>query len=117
MYLSNICYIIKQKKKRGILMIFKWMNESAISIEGDRIEITAPPRTDFFCGSIDECEEGIFMHMACLSYHLSTISYLSYVRESHCLIMRQRIFRIHYFRWDVRHRQDRSSQSLSVLAY
>ena len=48
MYLSNICYIIKQKKKRGILMIFKWMNESAISIEGDRIEITAPPKTDFF---------------------------------------------------------------------
>ena len=31
MYISNICYIIKQKKKkRGILMIFKWMNESAI---------------------------------------------------------------------------------------
>ena len=57
------------------------------------------------------------MHMACLSYHLSTIPYLSYVPEFHCLIMRQRIFRIHYFRWDVRHRQDRSSQSLSVLAY
>ena len=34
------------------------MNESEISIEGDRIEITAPPKTDFFCGSIDECEEG-----------------------------------------------------------
>lgn len=33
-------------------MIFKWMNESEISIEGDRIEITAPPKTDFFCGSI-----------------------------------------------------------------
>ena len=31
-------------------MIFKWMNESEISIEGDRIEITAPPKTDFFCG-------------------------------------------------------------------
>ena len=29
-------------------MIFKWMNESAIRIEGDRIEITAPPRTVFF---------------------------------------------------------------------
>ena len=29
-------------------MIFKWMNESAINIEGDRIEITAPPKTDFF---------------------------------------------------------------------
>ena len=36
------------KKKRGILMIFKWMNESEINIEGDKIEITAPPRTDFF---------------------------------------------------------------------
>ena len=47
MYISNICYIIKQKKERGILMIFKWMNESEISIEGDRIEITAPPKTDF----------------------------------------------------------------------
>lgn len=63
------------------------------------------------------CLSGYFMHMACLSYHLSTIPYLSYVPEFHCLIMRQRIFRIHYFRWDVRHRQDRSSQSLSVLAY
>ena len=29
-------------------MIFKWMNESEIRIEGDRIEITAPPKTDFF---------------------------------------------------------------------
>ena len=29
-------------------MIFKWMNESEINIEGDKIEITAPPRTDFF---------------------------------------------------------------------
>ena len=26
MYISNICYIIKQKKKRGILMIFKCRN-------------------------------------------------------------------------------------------
>ena len=37
MYISNICYIITQKKERGILMIFKWMNESEISIEGDFI--------------------------------------------------------------------------------
>ena len=36
MYISNICYIIKQKKKRGILMIFKRMNESAIM--GRKIE-------------------------------------------------------------------------------
>ena len=33
-------------------MIFKWMNESEISIEGDRIEITAPPKTDSSCGTI-----------------------------------------------------------------
>ena len=58
MHMFIVCYIIKQKKERGTLMIFKWMNESEISIEGDRIEITAPPKTDFFCGSIDECEEG-----------------------------------------------------------
>ena len=38
-------------------MIFKWMNESEINIEGDKIEITAPPRTDVFCESIDECED------------------------------------------------------------
>ena len=38
----------QSKKKRGIRMIFKWMNECEIRIEGDRIEITAPPRTDFF---------------------------------------------------------------------
>ena len=37
MYISNTCYIIKQKKERGILMIFKWMNESEISIEDDFI--------------------------------------------------------------------------------
>ena len=37
MYISNICYIIKQKTERGILMIFKWMNESEISIEDDFI--------------------------------------------------------------------------------
>ena len=37
MYISNICYIIKQEKERGILMIFKWMNESEISIEDDFI--------------------------------------------------------------------------------
>ena len=65
MYVAHICYIIKQKKERGILMIFKWMNESAINIEGDRIEITAPPKTDFFCGSIDECEEGILPESLC----------------------------------------------------
>ena len=33
-------------------MIFKWMNECEIRIEGDRIEITAQPKTDFYSGSI-----------------------------------------------------------------
>ena len=35
-------------------MIFKWMNESEINIEGDKIEIT---QNRLFCGSIDECED------------------------------------------------------------
>lgn len=33
-------------------MDFKWLNESEIMAEGNRIEITAPAQTDFFCGSI-----------------------------------------------------------------
>ena len=41
-------------------MIFKWLNESEIMIEGDKIEIFAPAKTDFFCGSTDECEEGFY---------------------------------------------------------
>lgn len=35
-------------------MEFKWLNESKITKSGNRIEITAPPKTDFFCGSIDD---------------------------------------------------------------
>ena len=40
-------------------MEFKWLNESTIQKTDDKIEIYAPAQTDFFCGSIDECEEGI----------------------------------------------------------
>ena len=40
-------------------MEFKWLNESTIKEMDGRIEIMAPGQTDFFCGSIDECEEGI----------------------------------------------------------
>lgn len=32
-------------------MEFKWLNESSIKHTGNRIEILAPARTDFFCGS------------------------------------------------------------------
>ncbi|MDL2250029.1 DUF1349 domain-containing protein [Lachnospiraceae bacterium OttesenSCG-928-J05] len=39
-------------------MEFKWLNESEIAIKEERIEIMAPGQTDFFCGNIDECEEG-----------------------------------------------------------
>ena len=46
-------------------MEFKWLNESTITKTGDRIEITAPGQTDFFCGSIDECEEGILPESLC----------------------------------------------------
>lgn len=46
-------------------MDFKWLNESEIRIEGNRIEITAPAQTDFFCGSINECEEGILPESLC----------------------------------------------------
>lgn len=40
-------------------MEFQWLNESMVRQVGDRIEILAPAQTDFFCSSIDECQEGI----------------------------------------------------------
>ena len=40
-------------------MNFKWLNESKIMKDGDRIVITAPAKTDFFQGNIEECAEGI----------------------------------------------------------
>lgn len=46
-------------------MDFKWLNESEMHTEGDRIEITAPARTDFFCGGTDGCEEGILPESLC----------------------------------------------------
>ncbi len=46
-------------------MEFKWLNESTIKKTADRIEIKAPGQTDFFCGSIDECEEGILPESLC----------------------------------------------------
>ena len=46
-------------------MEFHWLNESKVQKTGDRIEIVAPAKTDFFCGSIDECEEGILPESLC----------------------------------------------------
>lgn len=55
-------------------MEFKWLNESSVKQAADRIEITAPAQTDFFCGSIDECEEGILPESLCNApYYLSLI--------------------------------------------
>ena len=39
-------------------MEFHWLNESGIEQEDGRIVIMAPPKTDFFRGSLEECEEG-----------------------------------------------------------
>ena len=46
-------------------MEFKWLNKSLIKQTEDRIEIMAPAQTDFFCGSIDECQEGILPESLC----------------------------------------------------
>ena len=39
-------------------MEFKWLNESNIEKTENKIVITAPGKTDFFCGAQEECEEG-----------------------------------------------------------
>lgn len=46
-------------------MDFKWLNKNSISQQGERIEIMAPAKTDFFCGGIDECQEGILPESLC----------------------------------------------------
>lgn len=46
-------------------MEFHWLNESSITMEDDTIQIYAPAKTDFFCGSIDVCEEGILPDTLC----------------------------------------------------
>lgn len=46
-------------------MDFKWLNKSSISQQGERIEIMAPAKIVFFCGGIDECQEGILPESLC----------------------------------------------------
>ncbi|GFI71242.1 hypothetical protein IMSAG250_00434 [Clostridiales bacterium] len=43
---------------------FKWMNESAVENDGNKIVITAPPKTDFFKGSISDVRRDF-----CLKYY------------------------------------------------
>lgn len=47
-------------------MEFKWLNKSTIKQTKSRIEIMSPTQTDFFCGSIDECENGILPESLCM---------------------------------------------------
>ena len=44
---------------------FYWMNEGKIVIEEDRITMTAPALTDFFCGGETISEEGILPESLC----------------------------------------------------
>ena len=48
-----------------MVMEFKWLNESSIEITNGKIVIDAPAQTDFFRGSIDECEEGFLPEVKC----------------------------------------------------
>lgn len=67
-------------------MDFKWLNESGIKTAENRIEITAPAKTDFFCGSIDECEEGILPETLCNApYYYTEVEgdFVLTVRVSH----------------------------------
>ena len=41
-------------------MEFKWLNEGKMVQEGNRIEIVAPPKTDFFRGRNTQSEDGSF---------------------------------------------------------
>ena len=42
-------------------MDFKWLNQGEINIEDDRIEMVAPPQSDFFCNNGAVSEVGMAM--------------------------------------------------------
>ncbi len=44
---------------------FQWINEGSIRFEDDRIIMTAPALTDFFCGGETSSEEGILPESLC----------------------------------------------------
>lgn len=44
---------------------FKWMNESAVENDGNKIVITAPAKTDFFCAPLSKCAEGSLPETLC----------------------------------------------------
>ncbi len=44
---------------------FKWINEGKLRLEGEKIILYAPPKTDFFCGGEAENSEGILPESLC----------------------------------------------------
>ena len=46
-------------------MDFKWLNQGEINIEDDRIEMVAPPQSDFFCNNGAVSEVGITPESLC----------------------------------------------------
>lgn len=46
-------------------MDFKWLNQGEINIEDDRIEMVAPPQSDFFCNNGTVSEVGITPESLC----------------------------------------------------
>lgn len=46
-------------------MEFKWLNQGEINISGDRIEMIAPPQSDFFCNNGAVSAEGITPESLC----------------------------------------------------
>lgn len=51
---------------------FKWINEGKIAIEENRIVMTAPAMTDFFCGGSATSEEGILPESLCNAPYFHT---------------------------------------------
>ncbi len=51
---------------------FKWINEGTIVIEENRITMTAPALTDFFCGGETTSEEGILPESLCNAQYYYT---------------------------------------------
>ena len=44
---------------------FQWINRGDVRVDGDRIVMTAPALTDFFCGGETSSEEGILPESLC----------------------------------------------------
>ena len=67
-------------------MEFKWLNQGEINISGDRIEMIAPPQSDFFCNNGAVSAEGITPESLCNApfyYTEVTGDFVMQVKVSH----------------------------------